>query len=99
MYKEKIVGKNREGKTLAYRVKDGDPLYTIYYTGGGQVPSCLEGMWNDTRQIEAAITGYINRDKLCESDQLKKDLKDNLKASKKRPSKLKLKEQNNKVEA
>ena len=93
MYKEQIVGKTKTGKALAYRVKDGDPLYSIYFVGGGQLPSCLAGMWNDTRQIEAAITSYINKDKLCEPDQKEKDLKDNLKESKKRPSKLKLRKQ------
>ncbi len=97
MYKETTMGTNREGSTLAYRVKEGDPLYTIYFKGGGQIPECLSGMWNDVRQIEAAITGYLNRDKLCAPDQVKKDYKDSVNASKRRPSKLKQKQKINKV--
>lgn len=89
MYKETIVGKTKTGKELAYRVLDGDALYSIYFKGGGQLPSCLSGKWNDTRQIENAIVCYINKDKLCDADQEKKDYKKSISASKKRPNKLK----------
>ena len=92
MYKETIVGKMKSGKELAYRVMDGDALYSIYFKGGGQVPECLSGQWNDTRQIVNAITCYINKDKLCAPDQAKKDYKKSIAASKKRPNKLKHKE-------
>ena len=92
MYKETIAGKTKAGKELAYRVMDGDALYSIYFKGGGQVPECLGGRWNDTRQIENAIVCYINKDKLCDADQKKKDYKKSIAASKKRPNKLKHKE-------
>ena len=92
MYKETIVGKVKSGKELAYRVTDGDALYSIYFKGGGQVPECLSGRWNDTRQIELAIICYINKDKLCAPDQEKKDYKKSIAASKKRTNKLKHKE-------
>ena len=91
MYKETIVGKTKDGKELAYRVMDGDALYSIYFKKGGQVPKALSGHWNDTRQIENAITCYLNRDLLCPEDQAKKQLKTNLSDSKKRPSRLKAK--------
>ena len=51
MYKETIVGKTKQGKEIAYRVKEGDALYSIYYKHGGQMPSVLTGMWSDPRQI------------------------------------------------
>ena len=92
MYKETIVGKLKSGKELAYRVKDGDSLYSIYYKGGGPVPAELSGSWNDTRQIENAINCYINKDLLCPTEQVKKDYKKNVNAAKKRPNKLKHKE-------
>jgi hypothetical protein len=92
MYKEIVVGKTKSGNELAYRVKDGDALYSIYYKGGGPVPAELSGAWNDTRQIEQAITTYINKDKLCPADQEKKDYRQRTLAAKKRPSKLKLRE-------
>jgi len=92
MYKETIVGQTKAGKKLAYSVKAGDALYTIHFTTGGQVPQALSGQWNDTRQIVNAITCYLNRDKLCDADQEKKDYKKSISASKKRPNKLKHKE-------
>ena len=92
MYKETIVGKIKSGKELAYRVKDGDALYSIYFKGGGPVPECLSGQWNDPRQIVQAITTYINKDTLCKPDQEKKDYKKRTLAAKKRPNKLKHKE-------
>jgi len=92
MYKETIVGKLKSGKEIAYRVKQGDALYSIYLKGGGPVPDCLSGKWNDTRQIVNAINCYINKDTLCEPDQIKKDYKKSVAASKKRPNKLKHKE-------
>ena len=92
MYKETIVGKIKSGKELAYRVKDGDALYSIYFKGGGPVPAELSGSWNDTRQIVNAITAYINKDTLCEPDQAKKDYRKRTLAAKNRPNKLKHKE-------
>ena len=89
MYKETVVGKTKDGKELAYRVMDGDALYSIYYKKGGQLPECLSGAWNDPRQIENAIISYVNRYKLSEPDQAKKDYKKNISDSKKRPNKLK----------
>ena len=92
MYKETIVGKTKAGKELAYSVKPNKSLYTIHFTTGGQLPSSLEGYWNDTRQIVSAITTYLNKEKLCEPDQAKKDYKKSISDSKKRPSRLKQKE-------
>lgn len=92
MYKEIIVGQTKAGKKLAYSVKPNDALYTIHFTTGGQVPEVLSGMWNDQRQIVNAITAYLNRDTLCEPDQIKKDYKKSIAASKRRPNKLKHKE-------
>lgn len=92
MYQEIIVGKNKAGKKLAYIVKPNESLRTIYFVGGGQLPKELEGGWTDVRQIEAAIAVYLNKDTLCAPDQEKKDFKTSVSASKKRPSKLKLKE-------
>jgi hypothetical protein len=92
MYKETIVGKLKSGKEIAYRVKQGDALYSIYMKGGGPVPDCLSGKWNDTRQIVNAITCYINKDKLCPVDEEKKQYKKRTAAAKARPNKLKHKE-------
>ena len=92
MYKETIVGKTKAGKELAYSVKPNKSLYTIHFTTGGQLPSELEGYWNDTRQIVNAITCYLNKDTLCPADQEKKDYKKSIADSKKRPSRLKQKE-------
>ena len=91
MYKETIVGKVKSGGTLAYRVMDGDALYSIYFKGGGQVPKELSGHWNDERQIVNAINVYINKNKLCEPDQKKKEYRQSVNAAKNRPSKLKQK--------
>mgnify|MGYP005828485451 CR=1 FL=1 len=91
MYRETVVGNLKSGAAIAYRVKDGDALYSIYIKGGGQVPSVLSGFWNDTRQIENAINSYINKDKLCKQDQDKKDFRANVNAAKRRPNKLKQK--------
>tara|TARA_R110002096_G_scaffold163951_4_gene331559 strand:+ start:1053 stop:1343 length:291 start_codon:yes stop_codon:yes gene_type:complete len=91
MYKETIVGKTKQGKEIAYRVKEGDALYSIYYKHGGQMPSVLTGMWSDPRQIVNAITTYLNRELLCPADQAIKDKKKNLSDSKRRPSRLKAK--------
>jgi len=91
MSKEIVVGKTKANKKLAYRVKEGDALYTIYFVGGGNLPDCLGGLWTDSMQIENAINSYINREKLCKPDQDKKDYKANVRAAKNRPSKLKLK--------
>jgi hypothetical protein len=84
-----IVGKTKAGTKIGYRVKEGDALYTIYFEGGGQLPASLEGMWTDARQTVNAIITYLNKEKLCKPDAEKKRLKDNLRDSKKRPSKLK----------
>ena len=92
MYKETIVGKTKAGKELAYSVKPNHSLYTIHFTTGGQLPSSLQGDWNDPRQIVNAITSYLHKDKLCDADQEKKDYKKSISASKKRPNKLKHKE-------
>jgi hypothetical protein len=92
MYKEKVVGTTKGGKTIAYRVHDGDALYSIYFPEGGETPDCLKGAWNDPRLIEIAITSYLNRNTLCEPMQAKKDFRKNIADAKKRPSRLKLKE-------
>jgi len=90
-YDEVVFGKTKTGNKVAYKVKDGDALYSIYFKNGGETPDILKGMWTDVRQIENAITKYLNKDKLCKPDQIIADQKKNLKDSKKRPSKLKLK--------
>lgn len=92
MHKEKVVGKTKSGKQIAYRVKEGEALRTIYFVGGGQLPPCLEGGWTDTRQIEQRITAYLNRDdEPLVSPEVKqeKEYKKAVSAAKKRPSKLK----------
>jgi hypothetical protein len=75
-------------KQLKYRVVEGEPLYSVYYEGGGQVPDSLTGMWTDERTLQNAIATYENKDKLCKPDQEKKDYRKNVLAAKKRPSKL-----------
>lgn len=91
MYKEKIVGKTKAGKEVAYRVKEGESLRTIYFVQGGQVPASLQGGWTDTRQIEQQIAVYLSQEEPLIPVEMKKE-KEYKKAvldAKKRPSKLK----------
>jgi len=91
MYKQKIVGKTKGGKTIAYSVKEGESLYTIHFTTGGVVPDALLGGWTDRRQIENAVNAYLMKDTLSPTDQAKKTQRQNVIAAKKRPNTLKAK--------
>ena len=55
----KIVGKTKAGKEIGYRVPTGKNLYEIAFKSGGEVPSKLQGGWNDIRQMTIAINHYI----------------------------------------
>lgn len=60
---QKIAGKTKAGKTIAYRVPDGKSTYEVFFTNGGQVPSELSGAWTDPRQIQNAVNAYLFKDK------------------------------------
>ena len=92
MFKERIVGELKSGKEIAYGIQGNNPLCTMYMKGGGQLPSCLSGYWNDLDKATAAAHAYVEKDTLSKPDQKKKDFRDNVNAAKKRPSKLKHKE-------
>jgi len=62
MYEEVIVGRTNAGKEIAYRVKEGEALKSIYFTSGGQVPACLDGLWTDERQIVNQVNAYLAND-------------------------------------
>ncbi len=84
MYDQKVVGKTKAGKQVAYRVPEGKSLYEIYFVGGGQVPRALQGSWTDSRQIESRVAAYL-------SQEAPKPIT-GLQAAKRRPNKLKQKE-------
>jgi len=99
MYKETIVGKTRSGKEVAFRVKEGESLRTIYFVGGGQLPPSLQGKWTDERQIRAQVTAYLNKDNeplVAPEVKQAKEYKKAVSAAKKRTSKLKQPEKESK---
>ena len=55
----KAVGKTNGGKELGYLVPEGTNLYVACFGSGGEVPSTLQGGWNDLRQLTARINGYL----------------------------------------
>ena len=59
----KVAGKTKAGKTIAYRVPEGKSTYEVFFTNGGQVPSELSGAWTDPRQIQNAVNAYLFKDK------------------------------------
>ena len=88
---EVVVGKTKLGKKLAYRVPEGKSLYEIFFIGGGVVPADLQGSWTDTRQLLNQVAVYMANEGKYMSEAETVQRKDNLKAAKKRPSKLKSK--------
>ena len=82
------------GTDFRYRIEQGKNLYTVYREQGGEIPDVLKGGWNDLRQMSLAAIAYTNRKKpyLTEEQKAEKKQKEALLAAKKRPSKLKKKE-------
>jgi len=87
-----VVGKTKNKKEIAYRVKEGAALYTICFIGGGVVPSSLNGSYTDVGQVKQAIHTYLNRGQFLPEDKAEKDYKKSVNASKRRDNTLKVKE-------
>lgn len=57
----KIIGKTKGGKEIGYRVPDNSNLYEVCFSSGGEVPKELKGGWNDLRQLQLKVEGYITK--------------------------------------
>jgi len=79
-----------EGTKFAYKIHENEVCYRIYCKGGGQIPECLSGQWTNPTLIKNAVNAYLRKGEkqlTPEQEKRKKVL-----AAKKRPSKLKKKE-------
>ena len=91
MYKEHSVGKLPSGKEIMYGIQDNNPLCTLYFKGGGQLPAELDGMWNDLKKAQKAVEAYLCKGNLTKEAQAEKDVKTAISEAKKRPNKTKVK--------
>lgn len=75
---------------FGYKVNENEAYYRIFCKGGGRTPDCLTGLWTDAGAIEKAVYAYVNKDTkiLSEEEKYKKSVNE----AKRRPSKLKTKE-------
>ena len=79
-----------EGTKFGYKIHENEVCYRIYCIGGGQIPECLSGQWTNPGLIANAVNAYLRKGEkqLTPEQEHKKKVNE----AKKRPSKLKKKE-------
>lgn len=61
MFKKLTGLKTKGGKEFIVVKKRTDPLYSVAFEGGGQVPSMLSGTYTDIRNAVRVIEEYLRK--------------------------------------